>query len=257
MSLAGLFVEPRRLKQVVLNIVNFQRCLPKKKLYFYCGKDNKKYHEAEMYAYNERNDVKINISDIQIIELDTTNLNFETYSNLLKNKDIWETIEADYVLTIQTDGCLCEKSPFKIEDFFKYDYVGGYTPNNHWREIKKMKTKPPGNFWCCNGGFSLRNRKRCLQVIDHFKTSKTERYHNKCPVENYAEDLYFVVGMLHLGYNVGFDEFATQFCSHTHFKKGSFCIHKLDNYASKKVVSLSLEYCEVYRNFLVKHKDLA
>ena len=50
--------------------------------------------------------------------------------------------------------------------------------------------------------------------------------------ETYAEDMYFAYGMLKLGYNVGLDEFAYNFCSHTEYNPSSFCIHKLHKYVS-------------------------
>ena len=48
MSTAGLFIEPRRLKQVILNIINFQECMANKMLYVFCGVGNKDYHLNEI-----------------------------------------------------------------------------------------------------------------------------------------------------------------------------------------------------------------
>jgi hypothetical protein len=254
MSLSGLFIEPRKMEQIILNMYNFQKCLPNTMLYFYCGKNNKEYYENEIIEFNNLNQNKvIDICYITIIELDTNNLTFITYSNLLKKRTIWETINTDYIITIQTDGCLCENTKHKISNFFKYDYVGGYAKQKWWwKETKNLYNY--NCHQCFNGGFSLRNRRKILSVINAFPSNTTKKFYHGCPMINYPEDLYFVTGLLKLKYKVGLDNFATMFCSHTSFVPGSFCIHKLDHYVKKDELIKCLNYCDFYSNFLVKHK---
>src|SRR3990172_4978927 len=105
---AGVLVEPRLLYQVGLLIANFFKVLPECKLYFFCGVNLKSSYADEERKWGDR---------LIIIELSVANLNALTYSDLLKNIDFWANIDADYVLTIQTDGCLCTRSPYKLSHF--------------------------------------------------------------------------------------------------------------------------------------------
>ena len=118
-NIAGVFVEPRLLEQVYFAMINFFDILPDNKLYFFCGKGDKNIHLQNIKKYN------LDKYNINIYELDTNNLNFKTYSNLFKSFFILDKVNEDYILTIQTDGCLCKNSKFKINDFLKYDYIGG------------------------------------------------------------------------------------------------------------------------------------
>ena len=51
-------------------------------------------------------------------------MNALTCSDFMITRSLWESLDGDYCLTIQTDGSLCKNSDYKIEDFFKYDYLG-------------------------------------------------------------------------------------------------------------------------------------
>jgi hypothetical protein len=84
---------------------------------------------------------------------------------------------------------------------------------------------------CLNGGFSFRNITKCINVITNFPPLPCDVNNNET-FEAYPEDIYFACGMLKLGYNVGLDELAVNFCSHTEYNPSSFCIHKLHKYVS-------------------------
>jgi len=241
--ISGVFVEPRLVEQIYHNIINFFEILPNYKLYFYCGKDTKNIHEKNLL---ERN---INTKNLIIRELNVNNLNANTYSNLFKNIDFWSDIEGQYILTIQTDGCLCKNSTYKIQDFLKYDYVGGYAHwFPYWQETIGICTKD--DFQCLNGGFSLRNKQKMINVLEHFKPQDTESYSHNLPLEKYAEDMYFAIGMIKLNYNVGLDRFAANFCSHTDFIYETFCIHNFYYYSSKEKLLKCLLYCQEYLQFI-------
>lgn len=243
MSIAGVFVEPRNVKQIYYNIENFFKVLPNNKLYFFCGKNSKELHI--------KNINKMNIKDelLEIHELNTNNLNFKTYSELFKSFYILDKIQEEYIFTIQTDGCLCIDSSYNITDFLKYDYIGGYAKQKHWwKETNGLHSYD--DFQCFNGGFSLRNKKAMIDVLNNFKPQETVSFYRGCPMEKFPEDLYFVVGMLKLKYNVGMDEYATNFCTHTSYYKKTFCVHKLENYVNKKELEEFLKYCNEYKNFI-------
>lgn len=242
-NIAGVLVEPRNVKQVYLNIENFFSVLPELKLYFFCGKNLKQKH----LDYLEKNN--INHKNLVIIELHTNNLNFITYSSLFKSNYILDYLNEEYMLTIQTDGCLCLKSKFKIGDFLHYDYIGGYCKQKYWwKETNGLHNY--NAYQCFNGGFSLRNINAMKSVLLNFPPENTVSFFKGCNFEKFPEDLYYTVGMFKLGYNVAIDEFATNFCTHTSYEKDTFCVHKLSSYVPLNIVNKFLLYCEEYKNFI-------
>lgn len=236
-KLIGILVEPRKVKQIFYNIENFFEILPDIPLYFFCGKNLKCYFANKLLKYK----------NLYISELDVSNLNPISYSDLFKSINFWKQFNAEYALTIQTDGCLCKKSKFIIEDFYKYDYIGGYAYQNWWRkEVGDLCSKNVK--MCFNGGFSLRNINKCIQVINNFKPLSTNKYYKNIKFYEYAEDLYFVYGMLKLGFKVGDDELATNFCTHTKYINNTFCVHKLYHYQNN--INNFLKYCPEFKKFI-------
>lgn len=250
--IVGVLVEPRKCKQVLYLIENFFNVIKKEhKLYFFCGKGYKSYYKEILKS-------KDFFNKIIFYELHTKNLSVSDYNNLLKSSDFWNKINEDYALIIQTDGCLCEKSNFKIKDFIQYDYIGGFAIQNWWRKETKSLDKDlyvnKKLFQCYNGGFSLRNVNSIKKVIEMFPPKKYLKFDNTQDFEHYAEDLYFVVGLLKLGLNVGNDKFATNFCTHTKYINNTFCVHKLYHYNKQDALRF-LNYCNTYKKFLKIDKN--
>jgi hypothetical protein len=173
-----------------------------------------------------------------IRELKYNNLTSNQYNDLLKKKELWLSLEGDYALTIQTDGFLNPHSVHQIQDFFKYDYVGGklyYFKYNIFR-MRKEST--------FNGGFSLRKISSCLKVISNYPPKKTNLDRS---IESYPEDTYFYILMEKLKLNIGNDDFSKNFCFYNkYFKKRSpFCIHNIIKFLDSKQ----------YDKFLNEYKD--
>ena len=240
MKIAGLLVEPRKLENTELLINNFFDILKNNSLYFFCGKDCYHYYK-KIYSNNNK---------IILIDLNTNNLTASEYNDLFKNIKFWDQIDTDYFLTIQTDGCLCKNSDYKLTDFLKYDYIGGYK-KNAWKQCSKYISNYYDKYQCLNGGFSLRNLKAVKDVLTQFPSKKTinDKF---LSFEYWPEDMYFVIGMYKLNYNIGFDKFAINFCTHNPFLKKTLCIHNYHRAVSKKEQQLNklLEYCPDYKNFI-------
>lgn len=249
-TISGVLVEPRYLGSIPTLIQNFKTVLPECKLYFFCGKS------SYPIFYN----IYCNDPLITIIPLDTDNLPPNKHNDLLKTIEFWNHFDTEYILTIQTDGCLCENSPYKITDFLQYDYIGGYTPFKWWwKETKGLHDY--SQFQSFNGGFSLRKVQVMKDIIHLYPPTPTEPFSEALSFTSYGEDLYFVVGMLKANkennkkiYNVALDEFSINFCTHTHFIKPSFCVHKLDAYhkPNSNVIQTFLNYCPVFASFFGK-----
>ena len=241
-DVCGVYIEPRDLPQIYKNVENFFDVLPDCKLYFFCGKGLK---EKFLNTLEYKN--------ITIVELEVINFNSETHSNFMKSPEFWDTFDWNYthILTIQSDGCLCKNSTYNITNFMHYDYIGGYAHKQcWWSELLHHRHTNNSHYKCFNGGFSLRNIEACKHILRNYPTSSTEKYYKKCPHINYPEDLYFVIGMFKLKYNVAIDKFATNFCSHTSFINNSFCIHRLNKYTDSAELGKCLEYCPDFKFFL-------
>lgn len=254
-KVCGVLVEPRSLNNITILIENFQKVMPARNLFFFCG--------SKMYNYYT--DLYKDDNFINIIDLKVDNLNAKEHNNLWKTLSFWEHFkDFTHILTIQTDGCLCEDSKYKIEDFYKYDYVGGYTAYKWWwKETKGLHRY--SDYQCFNGGFSFRKIKSMIDVINKFPPLPTEDFYEGLSFRSYGEDLYFVVGLLMLNNNtnninnkinnkyiIGLDEFATKFCTHTHYLHKTFCVHKFDEYATTQDINSFLKYCPTFYNFIQK-----
>ena len=235
MKVVGLFIEPRKLKQIYYNIDNFFDVLPDCKLYFYCGKGLLQHYDKLKQKY------KLLI----IRELNTYNLDALTYSDFMKTRSLWESLDGDFCLTIQTDGCLCKNSDYKIEEFFKYDYIG----SNSYLKYKFLYFFQYYKKEFYNGGFSLRNISSMIKIIDKFKVEKTKKKPiNLC---NYPEDLYFYTCAKKFNMIIGskYDFVSKNFCIQTDSISNNkiFCIHK---YYHDNRIDKILEYCDEFKYFL-------
>lgn len=249
-KICGVLIEPRFMTNISTLIQNFHDVLPDVDLIFFCGKTTYLFFKR-YYRLNDK---------VKVISLETDNLTANEYNDLLKTSHFWERLmEYEYTMIIQTDGCLCKNSKFKIEDFYQYDYIGGYTPFKWWwKETKGLHDI--NDYQCFNGGFSLRRNAAMLDVIKAYPPLASESFSEMQPFEKFGEDLYFVVGLLKLKsqnkrkYNVGLDEFATGFCTHTHYVKNTFCVHKLDDCADTDQLLKFLEYCPEFVSFVDARK---
>lgn len=92
----------------------------------------------------------------------------DEYSRLLTSPAFWRAVNADHALIFQTDSVLCSLSPWGVEDFLQYDYIGApWMVPTHGLDVG-------------NGGLSLRNVSLMLDI--------TETYP---PGLNEHEDVYF------------------------------------------------------------------
>lgn len=248
-KVCGVLVEPRRMSNINTLVENFSTVMPGRTLFFFCGMSNYDYY-SDYYK---------NSGFVKIVNLGVDNFTASQHNNFWKTLEFWNNFtDYTHVLTIQTDGCLCEDSEYKIEDFFKYDFVGGYTPNKWWWKETQGLHKY-SDYQCFNGGFSFRKIQAMKDVLEKFPPLPTRDFNPNLSFREYGEDLYFVVGLLtlntikdDLNYKVGLDDFATKFCTHTHYLHKTFCVHKLDNYVNDRELGRFLNYCPVFKNFVAK-----
>ena len=163
---ALVIVEPREhynLEFVIKNTCYYCRGWS---LYIFHSKKNKKYIEKIL---NNK------LKNINMIEFTDDNINKDEYNTLLKSKEkFWNKINAENILIFQTDTYIRK---FGIEQYLKYDYIGA-----PWSKKSKYN-----NIMVGNGGLSLRNKQKMIEIIEKYNDNQDEDKINE--YEN--EDIYF------------------------------------------------------------------
>lgn len=132
--------------------------------------------------------------NINIIKLDITDVDHNTYNNLCLDRNFWLKINAEKILVYQTD---CEIHHGSINNYLQYDFIGA-----PWPEHQDDNVLGVGN-----GGFSLRSRSCMLKCLDMVKPDRLEmnestlNYINglrflQRPLDNPPEDVYYSKTMI-------------------------------------------------------------
>jgi hypothetical protein len=125
--------------------------------------------------------------------LDNDSFDIEDYNMLMKSPFIWEQlIKYDNCLTIQDDGMIVRKG---LEEMFvdKYDYVGSPWAKDPGNEELATAANPN---YVGNGGLSLRNTKRMLEIAIQGDNYKNLLFNND--LQPLPEDVFFA-HMVHKG----------------------------------------------------------
>jgi dTDP-4-dehydrorhamnose reductase len=212
-----LIVEPRNLPGLASIINEFRETLGKNWHYvFYCGQGAKNYWSTTDLH-----------KDIQVRELDVTNYpHHSKYSDFMKSKKLWEALEGEFVLTIQADCWLVNQGKYTIDYFIKKNvsYIGGNMYYD-WHELERDHIHLAHKN--LNGGLSLRKRADMLKVIEAYPPSQSALSNDESrSISADAEDVYFVIGCIKLGLQIGDDEDASHFSLHGLYKEDFFGTHQ-------------------------------
>jgi FkbM family methyltransferase len=143
-TINAVFIEFRPLPNIEFVIVNCLLKLKNKCRYtIVCGNDNYHYISALNNKYRQI---------FQIINLNCGNISISDYNVLLETTEFWEKLEGEHILLYQHDSCVFKNN---VEDFLEYDYIGA-----PWGHFPAVNTFNVGN-----GGFSLRNKKKMIEII--------------------------------------------------------------------------------------------
>jgi len=213
-----LFIEPRMIEYCVSILNEYYKILGNDwKYVFYCGKGTLSYWTQSAFV-DELKRI------IEFRELNVENMTPYQYNDFLKNRDLWESLTGDFVLTAQVDTWPMNMKPHTIDYFIKLNksYIGG-NMSCHYNEMKreKMNVKVM-NF---NGGLSLRKRLDMLKVIDTFPPEPSINSSISTKIETDAEDVYFSVGCYKINLPIGDDEESSHFAVHSLSKDTFFGIH--------------------------------
>eukprot|EP00887_Chlorella_sp_A99_P000475 scaffold17.g475.t1 len=130
-----IIVEPRTHPRLRVTLDLYLNVTPSHwKLYVVHGFNHSAHaHEAAKAWYDAGRQVFLQ-------RLPSDNLDPWAYSRLLKNRSFWEGIDAEHILTVQTDTVPCRSSQFTVADFAVFPYIGcnnedrvGKNAYVHWR----------------------------------------------------------------------------------------------------------------------------
>ena len=221
-----LLIEPRLKREILIILANtYNQIGPDWNYVFYCGKDY-----ANMWKKNLPN-------FIDIRPLNTNNFSdTRLYSDFCKNKNLWENLYGDFVLTIQTDTWIKNIDPYNISYFTELNksYIGGNMAYK-WSYFNKINLHH--TFRNFNGGLSLRKRKDMIKIINAFPPLKTTD--NQTNFLSEHEDVYFTMGCIKLNLPIGDDEKCSHFSLHTIYHNKYFGIHQPMNQTLKNQIILN------------------
>jgi len=149
-SKAAVLIEPRNHPMIKYVIYNFMYLLAPQgwSLHVFCSIDN----------YEMINDIR-KVLNLHIHILHTNNLTEPEYNKLLTSEKFYNEFDESisHLLIFQTDTMLLKDN---ISEFLKFDFIGAawsFSPNKG-----------------CNGGLSLRNRKKMLEICKNYKCNENE-----------------------------------------------------------------------------------
>ncbi|CAF2920964.1 unnamed protein product [Rotaria sp. Silwood2] len=126
----------------------------------------------------------------------------EYINSILTSSSFWHQIYGDKVLLFQIDSVLCSNSSYNLTNFLQYDFIGA----------------PWYLGGCCNGGLSLRNRLKILELIE------SNKYHYR--LHGINEDGWFTEHLSYVNGYVAPVSIAKKFSVETIYHPRPFAVHK-------------------------------
>lgn len=164
-----------------------------------------------------------NISSIEVRTYSTLNkdvFNLEDYNVMLKSASFWTELEQyKYCLIIQDDGILLRQGVEGLLDVI--DYVGAPWADAEVNKELKTITNP---MLVGNGGLSLRNVKKTLEIVRDESSAKNMLFNNS--LQPIPEDVFFALEFYKRGYKIPSRDQASLFSSEQVLNMESIGIHK-------------------------------
>jgi hypothetical protein len=228
----AIIVEPRKHKALEFVLNNICDCLSDEwRIILFHGKNNNEYAVEIVEKLNN-----LYKNRISLVNLYVDNLNQQTYSHLLTNKNtIYDHIETNVFLVFQTDSIILKENAHMIYEYLNYDYVGA-----PWLRCNYDPTKNCD--FIGNGGFSLRNKKKMLEIME------------KIPYNNEYEDLYFSTKRDNIIVNKPSYEKALEFCvGEAYNNETTLAVHQFWPWDFK--TNVNPDHC--YHRLVKKYNDCA
>jgi hypothetical protein len=221
---AMLIVEPRRHPALKTVLENFDEHMdPSWDLYVFHGKSAKAFAKKASQGITKRK--------VILIPLKTNNLTVDAYNALLKSRSFIHKIKAENILLFQTDAALCNKSPYMIDKFTKYNYIG-CPYNDHKIGTSDTNGWGKNNFYGV-GGLSFRKKSFMLSCIKKNPTIS----------QKFPEDVFYSNCVAKTRKKPKSALILTKFCTQGHFINKSFGAHKTRHMLRKSDRKRFTRYC--------------
>lgn len=124
-------------------------------------RNNLNWNIQLFHGISNENNVKNLLGDknTYFTHLQTDDMNWFRMSSLMLLPVFWKACMGRNILIFQPDSITCSESTLKIENFLMYDYVGAPMAGQWWKT-----TDHPSEWTVGNGGFSLRKRKKMIEM---------------------------------------------------------------------------------------------
>lgn len=139
----AVIIEPRNHKALSFVLKNVQDNLPDWGIVLFHGNQNKSMVQS------------FNLNRITLVQLPLDNMSKKQYTEFMKSSFFFDNVPTELFLVIQCDSMIIPRYKNLIQDFLKYDYVGG-----------------PVDDRVGDGGFSLRRKSKMMDIL---KTSTPKR----------------------------------------------------------------------------------
>lgn len=184
----------------------------------YCGPGNRQFVEKSSIR------PFIDTGKVIITQLSEDTLDASIYNALLLSNRFWNsTAGRKKILCFQTDAFICRNSPYRITDFFEFDYIG-----SAWPRRRPIGLELDGG----SGGLSLRDYAASVECIDRFPPDCWPG----------GEDGFFAFHLPLLGKKIGDREACLKFGTQNFFEAPSWGCHKIACLPSE-VRRKFLSYC--------------
>ncbi|KAK0105491.1 hypothetical protein ONS95_004147 [Cadophora gregata] len=148
----------------------------------------------------------------------------------------WEQMApAEHILMFQADSIICSNSQHRVEDFLMYDFVGA--------PVDEVRGLGMGY----NGGLSIRNRTKCLEIVQNYDW-QVERHGDHSAGNVDYEDQWFSKKMREMpgGSTLPTPEIAMQFSVETMWYDKPLGYHQ-PNVWQKEHMDEIYKWCPEYR----------
>ncbi len=181
----AFITEPRKHPALSFVLENFMSILPNEwNFVINHGTENLDYIKSII----DNSPIISNLSSnnrITFNNLNVNNLQHEDESNLSKTEKFWDDLNGDLLLKFECDTILCPNSPYKIQDFEKHDFIGGYWGTELYYPLdeKYPTLKTCGTYskpyngpqvLPMNGALSLRKKDVMVDIIRNHLKKYTE-----------------------------------------------------------------------------------
>lgn len=220
----GVIVETRKHSNLEFVVQSFSRRLGIPIRLFHGSQNREFILQSAIGSLVERNEVAL-------MQLDTDRLSENQYNALFLTPDFWGLLQSNCkVLVFQTDAVLCEGSPYTLDDFMAFDYIG-----SKWPRDRPVGLLMDGG----NGGLSLRDWKKSCECLRRFPPQ----------LWTGGEDGYFAFHIDLIGGRVGRPKDCGRFGTQHYFASKSFGAHEIDKLEPQSLAAF-LEYCPEARRTL-------